>query len=192
MLSHPYMNRIRDILHRGDRAMIYIFIAASYYPWLTLVPNVHEESKSSSSILSTILSWLGISSIVAADLRWTVWFLAAMGILYQHIFHEKYKWLETLFYIAIGLIPALPFLHKVIFCKAIFHWDQFSRFFLFFVSQDEIPGLWELKLGGACYMVGIIFFKCDGRIPLAHAIWHIHVAMGASIQYYAVFSYLFG
>jgi len=162
-------SRIRDILHRGDRAMIYIFIAASYFPWLTLVPNVHEESKSSSSILPTVLSWLGVSSIVAADLRWTVWFLAAMGILYQHIFHEKYKWLETLFYIAIGLIPALPFLHK-----------------------DEIPGLWELKLGGACYMIGIIFFKCDGRIPLAHAIWHIHVAMGASIHYYAVFSYLFG
>jgi predicted membrane channel-forming protein YqfA (hemolysin III family) len=127
-LSHPYMNRIRDILHRGDRAMIYIFIAASYFPWLTLVPNVHEESKSSSSILPTVLSWLGVSSIVAADLRWTVWFLAAMGILYQHIFHEKYKWLETLFYIAIGLIPALPFLHKVIFCKIIFHWVQFRRF----------------------------------------------------------------
>lgn len=55
-----------------------------------------------------------------------------------------------------------------------------------------MQGIWELKLGGACYIVGLVFFKADGRIPLAHAIWHIHVALGASIHYYAVFSYLMG
>nr|CAG4648950.1 EOG090X0FVK [Polyphemus pediculus] len=106
---------------------------------------------------------------LVADLRWTVWFLAAMGILYQQIFHEKYKWLETVIYVLISLLPSLPFVHR-----------------------DELPGLWELKVGGVFYVVGLIFFKCDGRIPLAHAIWHVHVAVGASIHYYAVISYLMG
>nr|SVE86453.1 EOG090X0FVK [Daphnia similis]SVE88335.1 EOG090X0FVK [Daphnia similis] len=165
--------QIREVLHRGDRAMIYIFIASSYFPWLSLVPNVNitaeVTNKSSSSLLPTLLSWCGVSSLVAADLRWLVWFLAAMGILYQQIFHEKYKWLETLIYVLIGLLPSLPFVHG-----------------------DEFQGVWELKLGGACYIIGLIFFKADGRIPLAHAIWHIHVALGASIHYYAVFSYLIG
>ena len=108
---------MRDVLHRGDRAMIYIFIASSYFPWLSLMPNISVASdtinKSSSSLLPTILSWFGISSLVAEDLRWLVWFLAAMGILYQQIFHEKYKWLETFIYVLIGLLPSLPFVHSV-------------------------------------------------------------------------------
>jgi channel protein (hemolysin III family) len=29
----------------------------------------------------------------------------------------------------------------------------------------------KLKLGGTVYVIGVIF-NCDGRIPLAHAIWH--------------------
>ena len=64
-------------------------------------------------MLPTVLSWFGINSVLAADLRWTVWFLAAMGILYQQIFHEKYKWLETFFYVLVSLVPSIPFLHQV-------------------------------------------------------------------------------
>lgn len=109
--------RTRDVLHRGDRAMIYIFIASSYFPWLTLMPNLSVAegvtSQSSSSLLQMLLSSIGLNSLVAADFRWSVWFLAAMGILYQQIFHEKYKWLETFIYVVIGLLPSLPFVHSV-------------------------------------------------------------------------------
>lgn len=152
--------------------MIYIFIASSYFPWLSLAPKspaLMSAKSSSSYLLPMVLSLFGIDSILAADLRWFVWFLAAMGILYQHIFHEKYKWLETLIYVVIGLLPSLPFIHG-----------------------DDFPGVLELKIGGACYIIGLIFFKLDGRVPLAHAIWHLHVAMGASIHYYGVFIHLMG
>jgi monocyte-to-macrophage differentiation protein len=58
----------RDLLHRGDRAMIYLFIAGSYTPWLHL-------------------RQLGGA---AAELRWAVWLLATLGILYQQVFHERW------------------------------------------------------------------------------------------------------
>jgi hypothetical protein len=51
---------IRDILHRGDRAMIYLFIAGSYTPWLTLrvfAPN----------------GW-------ANQLSWAIWVFAILGM----------------------------------------------------------------------------------------------------------------
>eukprot|EP00088_Acartia_fossae_P012023 TRINITY_DN1614_c0_g1_i1.p1 TRINITY_DN1614_c0_g1~~TRINITY_DN1614_c0_g1_i1.p1 ORF type:complete len:288 (+),score=8.95 TRINITY_DN1614_c0_g1_i1:92-955(+) len=137
----------RNLLHRADRAMIYLFIAGSYTPWLHLK------------------SYTGIS----VELRWFVWVLSTLGILYQQLFHEKYKALETFFYVMIALLPSL----------AVF-------------EMEELSGINELKMGGAIYMTGVVFFKSDGVIPLAHAIWHIHVVLGAMIHFYAVDSYLIG
>jgi channel protein (hemolysin III family) len=67
--------------------MIYIFIAASYFPWLTLTPLPPD-------------GW-------AAELWWLIWILASCGILYQQLFHERFKWLETTFYLFMGVAPAL-------------------------------------------------------------------------------------
>ncbi|KAG5889968.1 hypothetical protein JTB14_020256 [Gonioctena quinquepunctata] len=82
--------QLKDVLHRCDRAMIYIFIAGSYFPWLTLEQLPHE-------------GW-------ASKMRWIVWFLAIIGITYQQIFHEKYKMLEIIFYVVMGVGPVFPIL----------------------------------------------------------------------------------
>ena len=40
-------------------------------------------------------------------LRWAIWILAGLGVLYQQLFHERYKWLETLIYLLIGIGPSV-------------------------------------------------------------------------------------
>lgn len=141
--------RLRDFLHRCDRACIYFFIAASYTPWLTLRD-------------MTPSCWF-------LHVRWLVWLLAFLGILYQQLYHEKYKWLETAIYIVVGLFPSVVVIHMPV-----------------------CPGLRELLLGGLSFLVGVVFFKSDGRIPCAHAVWHLFVGLGAMLHYYAVCKYLMG
>lgn len=57
--------------------------------------------------------------------------------------------------------------------------------------QPEQSGLYELLVGGAFYCLGMVFFKSDGIVPFAHAIWHMFVASGAAIHYYAIWKYLY-
>ncbi|GAB6018693.1 hypothetical protein CHUAL_000369 [Chamberlinius hualienensis] len=142
---HGKFGNLKDILHRCDRAIIYVFIAASYTPWLILKemePDRHGQ-----------------------HMWWLVWLLALLGMTYQHL----YKWLETLLYTLLGWIPSL----------AVFHMQEWS-------------GLFELAVGGGIYMAGIFFFKSDGRIPCAHAIWHMFVSAAACVHFYAVCKYLLG
>ncbi|KAK3907890.1 Monocyte to macrophage differentiation factor [Frankliniella fusca] len=139
---------LKDLLHRTDRAMIYVFIAASYFPWLMLGP-------------------VGADGL-GSQLWWLIWVLAFCGILYQQLFHEKYKTLETIFYCFMAIVPALTIM-----------------------PEDDFHGLTELKFGGLIYLIGVSFFKCDGRIPCAHAIWHLMVALAAATHYNAIQKYLY-
>jgi len=138
---------LRLYLHIIDRATIYVFIAASYTPWLSLKP----------------------MGLFGEHMRWIVWLFAFLGTLYQCMFHEKYKLIEMLIYLFTGVFPAVAVL-----------------------SMEERSGLHTLAYGGVIYIIGVIFFKCDGLIPYAHAIWHLHVLAGATFHYYAVNTYLMG
>ena len=91
-----YFSLIRDVLHRGDRAMIYLFIAGSYTPWLTL--KAYDSN-----------GW-------SVQLNWVIWILATLGIIYQQIFHERYKWLETTIYMTVALAPSLAVFEMVSEC----------------------------------------------------------------------------
>ncbi|XP_061258259.1 ras-associating and dilute domain-containing protein isoform X3 [Bos javanicus] len=96
-------------------------------------------------------------------MRWLVWIMASVGTVYVFFFHERYKLVELLCYVIMGFFPALVVL-----------------------SMPDTEGIWELVTGGVFYCLGMVFFKSDGRIPFAHAIWHLFVAFGAGTHYYAI------
>jgi len=108
----PFSFRLRTGLHRGDRAMIYIFIASSYFPWLSLMQDTVA------TVEANLASWLSdgfYQTDCWIDLKWTIWCLAGAGIVYQQIFYERYKWLETIIYVLISVLPSIPFILEVSF-----------------------------------------------------------------------------
>ena len=61
----------------------------------------------------------------------------------------------------------------------------------FSTLQTDKAGLAEVGLGGVFYVSGVAFFKLDGRLPFAHAIWHVFCATGAWFHFYAVYTHLY-
>ncbi|KAE9550304.1 hypothetical protein FO519_006494 [Halicephalobus sp. NKZ332] len=115
--------------------------------------------------------WLSLrhSDTLGTNLKWIMWAAALFGICYQFKYHEKFKTVETCLYISISSLP-----------------------FVAMMTMNDRTGLPLMLLGGAVYAVGVVFFKMDGVIPFAHAIWHCHVIAGASIHTYAIYSTLLG
>lgn len=60
-----------------------------------------------------------------------------------------------------------------------------------FCAQTNTDGMYELAFGGLIYCLGVVFFKSDGVIPFAHAIWHVFVTLAAAVHYYAIWKYLY-
>uniref|UniRef100_A0A8D0GBR2 Monocyte to macrophage differentiation associated 2 n=1 Tax=Sphenodon punctatus TaxID=8508 RepID=A0A8D0GBR2_SPHPU len=104
----------------------------------------------------------------ASHMRWVIWIMASVGTIYVFFFHERYKLVELVCYVIMGFFPAVVI-----------------------ISMPNRDGLLELVAGGFFYCLGTVFFKSDGRIPFAHAIWHLFVATGAGIHYYAIWRYLY-
>ncbi|NWY73034.1 PAQRA factor, partial [Erithacus rubecula] len=121
-------------------------------------------------IAASYAPWLNLRELGpwASHMRWIIWIMASIGTVYVFFFHERYKLVELVCYVIMGFFPALVIL-----------------------SMPNRDGLLELVLGGFFYCLGMVFFKSDGRIPFAHAIWHLFVAIGAGIHYYAIWRYLY-
>ncbi|TKR95614.1 hypothetical protein L596_009756 [Steinernema carpocapsae] len=122
-------------------------------------------------IAASYTPWLTLRhcGAVGIHLKWLIWVFACCGILYQYCFHEKYKTFETVLYVINAGGPAI----------AMF-------------TMNDRSGLDMMVYGGLVYFVGVIFFKCDGRIPFAHAIWHLFVLAGAFLHMCTVYNTLLG
>ncbi|OQR76696.1 monocyte to macrophage differentiation protein-like, partial [Tropilaelaps mercedesae] len=97
-----------------------------------------------------------------------VWVFCFVGILYQRKYHERYKTFSVIMYCSIAIFPIATVL-----------------------NMRPLSGIGELALGGFFYLVGVVFFKLDGRFPLAHAIWHICVDLAALIHFNAISTHLY-
>ncbi|VDN56703.1 unnamed protein product [Dracunculus medinensis] len=122
-------------------------------------------------IAASYTPWLALrhSGFPGITMKWSIWLFATLGIAYQYAFHERFKTFETLLYIFISSAPSI-----IVF------------------NMNDRSGLIFVGIGGIFYFIGVIFFKLDGIIPFAHAIWHLHVVAGAAFHYYAVSTYLLG
>ncbi|MFT5648247.1 MAG: hemolysin III [Aureispira sp.] len=58
-------------------------------------------------------------------------------------------------------------------------------------TQLPIEGFNLLIFGGVIYMIGVVFYKSEGRIPYAHFIWHLFVMGGSLIHYIVMVNYVF-
>ncbi len=100
LVDHLENSYWRQFFHYCDRATIYVFIASSYTPWLYL---------------------RSTNGMFGESLLLCVWVASACGIVYQVVFHEKYKMLEIFFYLVIGICPSIVVIDMVGFHK-IFHY----------------------------------------------------------------------
>ncbi|MCZ8292986.1 MAG: hemolysin III family protein [Hylemonella sp.] len=98
-----------------------------------------------------------------------VWAMAAAGVTLKAFDRLSHPWLSTGLYLLMGwlvLIAAVPLVERV-----------------------PSTGLVLLVAGGLAYTAGVVFFALDSRVRYAHAIWHLFVAAGTTLHYFAVLGY---
>ncbi len=127
-----------------DHVSIYFLIAGTYTPVLLIS-------------LTDSLGW---------PLFWTVWGIAAFGVILKLFFTGKFEIFSTLLYLVMGWL-------------IIFDFSNLS---------DAIGpnGILWLFAGGLSYTVGIIFYALQ-KVPYFHVIWHLFVLAGAICHFFMIF-----
>jgi hemolysin III len=130
-----------------DHISIYLLIAGTYTPVLLIS-------------LTDNLGW---------TLFWTVWGIAAFGVVLKLFFTGKFEIFSTLLYLVMGWL--------IIF--------DFSN-----VSEALGPnGILWLYAGGLFYTTGIIFYALQ-KVKYFHVIWHLFVLGGAICHFFMIFNHV--
>jgi hemolysin III len=130
-----------------DHISIYLLIAGTYTPVLLIV-------------LPDSSGW---------ELFWTVWGIAAFGVVLKLFFTGKFETFSTLLYLVMGWLIVFDFSTLA--------------------DRMETNGLLLLFSGGLFYTVGIVFYAID-KIPYNHVIWHFFVLGGAICHFFMVYFYV--
>lgn len=148
-LFHVYSRtpaaRVFELL---DHAAIYVLIAGTYTAFaLTLLRH-------------SVGWWLFA----------TVWAVAAIGILVQSFYLNRWPILSLLTYIAKGWLIVVV-------------WKP-----LVAVATPTVVTL--LVAGGLVYTSGTVFYALGRRYPLSHAVWHLFVIAGTTCHVFAALAVL--
>jgi len=130
-----------------DHISIYLLIAGTYTPVLLIT-------------LPDSLGW---------ELFWTVWGIAAFGVVLKLFFTGRFETFSTLLYLVMGWLIVFDFSTLA--------------------DRMETNGLLLLFAGGLFYTVGIIFYAIE-KIPYNHVIWHFFVLGGAICHFFMVYFYV--
>lgn len=127
-----------------DHISIYLLIAGTYTPVLLI-------------LLTDSLGWL---------LFWTVWGIAAFGVILKLFFTGKFEIFSTLLYLVMGWLIIFDYAN---------------------VSEALGPnGIFWLIAGGLSYTVGIVFYALQKK-SYFHVIWHLFVLAGAICHFFMIF-----
>lgn len=130
-----------------DHISIYLLIAGTYTPVLLIT-------------LPDSLGWL---------LFWTVWGIAAFGVILKLFFTGRFEVFSTLLYLVMGWL-------------IVFDFSTLD-------DRMDTNGLLLLFSGGLFYTVGIVFYAIH-KIPYNHVIWHLFVLGGAICHFFMIFGYV--
>lgn len=130
-----------------DHISIYFLIAGTYTPVCLIV-------------LEQSLGW---------TLFYSVWGIAAFGVILKLFFTGKFELFSTLLYLVIGWLIVFDFSNL----------------------SDAITdhGVLFLFSGGLAYTVGIVFYAIQ-KIPYNHVIWHLFVLAGAIFHFFMIYLYV--
>lgn len=130
-----------------DHVSIYLLIAGTYTPVLLI-------------LLPESLGW---------PLFWTVWGIAAFGVVLKLFFTGRFEVFSTLLYLVMGWLIVFDFSN---------------------VSDALGPnGILWLFAGGLFYTIGIIFYTIQ-KIPYNHVIWHLFVLGGAICHFFMIYLFV--
>lgn len=147
-LYHSVNNERRKHYFRiVDHISIYMLIAGTYTPVLLIT-------------LAESRGW---------PLFWTVWGIAAFGVVLKLFFTGKFEVFSTLLYLVMGWL-------------IVFDFSTLADI----IGSDGI--LW-LFAGGLFYTVGIVFYAIQ-KIPYNHVIWHLFVLGGAISHFMMIYNYV--
>lgn len=130
-----------------DHISIYLLIAGTYTPVLLIT-------------LSDSLGW---------PLFWTVWGIAAFGVILKLFFTGRFELFSTLLYLVMGWL-------------IIFDFTNLSNA----IGPNGV--LW-LFAGGLSYTIGIIFYALH-KVPYFHVVWHLFVLGGAICHFFMIFNHV--
>lgn len=98
-----------------------------------------------------------------------VWCIALFGMIFQPLLMKRADWLNCILYLLLGWCVVLVI-------KPL-------------IATLATTGLWLLVAGGIVYSVGVVFYLCE-KIPFNHAIWHLFVLAGTTLQFFSVLFYV--
>ena len=193
----------RRVLHFCDRMVIYLFIAASYMPWLLLAQSEYDMLMQ----FACAAMWLCAAFGTMHQFRCVV---GASSCMHHRVLESKKaeEADEDRSFLrpepaseqqSEAERPAKEDEHPVPHGHRMPHVPPTVIFYVAYATCPAVilcmvhqhAGLSELAFGGLFYLCGIVFFKLDGILPLAHTVWHTFVTLGAATQFFAIRNHFF-